>query len=136
MGELNTIELQSSPRTSKGLRHSMCRRRNQSKVELNQLELIRNVPTSLATSVIYWFNTGTVRYGRIEPTRTDEKRLNWYFTETRIVGKLLISSSVFIYPVHYRTCTEPVYHRGNEASGEESHQFQLVQLSQTSINRY
>ena len=39
----------------------------------NQIKLMRIFPTSLAASVIYWFNTGSIRYRRVDPTRTDEK---------------------------------------------------------------
>ena len=41
--------------------------------ESNQIELMRIFPTSLAASVIYWFNTGSITYRRVDPTRTDEK---------------------------------------------------------------
>ena len=67
----------------------------------------------------------------VPPPRTSIK-----LTEgTRLVGMLLISSSWFDSPVFYCTSIEPVYHRGNKASGEESHQFDLVRFSKTTLNQ-
>ena len=60
-----------------------------------------------------------------------------YITEgTRLVGKILITSSWFDCPVPYGTSIEHVYHWGNKASAEDSHQFEFVWLSQTSLNQY
>ena len=61
--------------------------------------------------------------------------LNHYITEgVRLVGKILISSSLFDSPKPHWTSIEPVYHRGNKDSGDISHQFELVRLSPTLLS--
>ena len=77
-----------------------------------------------------WGSFMSVQGGSILPNLSSQ---NLYFTDrTRLVGKFLIISSLFDFSVPYRTNIEPVYHRRNKASREESHQFKLVWLSQTS----
>ena len=66
-----------------------------------------------------------------------EPVLNMYITEgTRLVRKILISLSLFDSPKPHRTSIQPVYHKENKASGDVSHQFELVWLSRTLSNQY
>ena len=100
---------------------------------MKTLKLIRSLPTILVVSVKYQLTrlvgTFLISSSWIYSPYLIEPVLNHYITEgTMRVRTFLISSSWFDSPVPYCTSIEPVYYRGSKASGDVSHQFELVRF--------